>query len=78
MAEAITLIGACLVGAGALGFLMTLMIHGVLTPTAKSPARPGDLESRRSFAQSMRVEGGLAVVGVVLFVLGVAVQLATA
>lgn len=78
MAATITLVGLCLVGTGALGFLLSLMIYGVLTPTAKSPARPGDLESRRSFEQSMKFEGGLALVGVVLFVLGVAVQVATA
>lgn len=78
MAATITLVGICLVGIGALGFLLSLMIYGVLTSTAKSPARPGDLESRRSFEQSMKFEGGLALVGVVLFVLGVAVQVATA
>ncbi len=55
---------------------MSLMIYRLLTTTAKSPPRPGDLESRRYLVQSMRVEGGLVVLGPIVLV-GLAVQLAT-
>lgn len=70
-----TWLGVALLVGGVMGIVGSLLLYGLLTPTAKSPARPGDLESRRYFAQQVKLEVGLVGVGVVLLAVGLAVQM---
>jgi hypothetical protein len=52
--------------------LWDLVIYGLLTPTKKSPARPGDLENRRYFGPILKVQAAIAAVGAVLLAVGLA------
>lgn len=51
-----------------------LLIYGVLTPTRKSPARPGDLENRRSFGGWLRVQVTVAAVGLAMLGAGLVLR----
>lgn len=72
MAQVLAWLGAACVCGGLMWIIGDLLIYGLLTPTKKSPARPGDLESRRFFAQQIRLQVGLVGLGAVLLAMGLA------
>jgi hypothetical protein len=62
-------------GGGLLGLVVPWMlwdafVYGLLTPTKKNPARPGDLENRRHFGLLLKVQAAIAATGGVLLAVG--------
>ena len=74
VADVVTWVGAALVGSGLMWLLGDLLFYGLLTPTKKSPARPGDVESRRFFAQLIKLQVVLIGFGAILLVIGLAMS----
>jgi hypothetical protein len=54
--------------------LWDLFLYGVLKPTRKSPARPGDLENRRFLGRVVAVQGVLAGCGALLRATGLVMR----
>ncbi len=54
--------------------LWDLFTYAVLTPTRKSPARPGDRDNRRFFGCLVVLQSALAVCGAVMLIVGVATR----
>lgn len=76
MAETLILLGAALLLTDLFAAACAGMIYGILTPTRTSPARPGDVEARRSMAQSVKLELVLAGLGAALLASGIALAAA--
>lgn len=75
MAEILILLGAGLLMTELVGAALGGAIYGILTPTRKSPPRPGELEARQSAAQTVKVELVLCGLGSALMATGIALAL---
>lgn len=71
MAEVLILLGAGLLVTELVGVAFGGAIYGLLTPTRKSPLRPGDLEARKSAAQMIKFELVLCGLGAALMATGI-------
>lgn len=75
MAEIFILVGAGLLVTELAGAAFGGAIYGILTPTRKSPLRPGDLEARQSAAGWIKAEVALCGLGAALMTVGIAIAL---
>lgn len=75
MAEILILLGVGLLVTELVGAALGGAVYGILTPTRKSPLRPGDLEARQSAARCVKVELMLCGLGVALLGTGIALAL---
>lgn len=66
VAEGMAWVGASLVMLGVVGFICDVWLLAWLTPTAKGPDRPGDLEARQELAQFVKIEAGAVALGAAL------------
>lgn len=66
-------VGVTLLAGSLFGAAFDGLIVGVLTPTQKSPDRPGDQEARRFTKQSMKIELVLAGLGAAFLMTGIAI-----
>ena len=68
-------LGSALLCTGMAGAAFNGLLHGVLTPTRKSPLRPGDCEAREDAARSAKVDFMLCGLGIALLAGGIALGL---
>lgn len=76
MAEVLTWLGAALLVTGLGGLAFDGLLLGILTPTRKSPDRPGDEAARRLTRASIKVAAVGAAAGAALLMSGIAVHVA--
>ncbi|HVK27347.1 MAG TPA: hypothetical protein VM575_03345 [Nocardioides sp.] len=75
MAETLILLGAALLVTDLIGVAYSGLIFAILTPTRKSPPRPGDPEACQSAAQSIKVELVLCGLGAAFMASGITLAL---